>query len=161
MSLFAIIGRRPYAGEVSKAVCRIPYMQILCQAKWHPEKRPKSEGRAREVDPRPLRVVVGGLCHVSPFRWHSALVPAHHLPRYSVYNISSNHVNSSFQTIWLSGNPATALKQAKIHLAVLSPLVLAPDGGLLLGRKVVDDVEGPAQLFRRLAPDHLSDNLAP
>lgn len=44
--------------------------------------------------------------------------------------------------------------------AVLRPLVLASDGGLLLRGEVVDDVEGLSDLLGRLPPDHLSDNLA-
>lgn len=46
------------------------------------------------------------------------------------------------------------------HLPVLSPLVLPADLFLLLGREIIGDVEGLADLLRRLALDHVSDGLA-
>ncbi|KAH3661941.1 hypothetical protein OGAPHI_006120 [Ogataea philodendri] len=45
-------------------------------------------------------------------------------------------------------------------LAVFGPLVLASDGGFFLRSEVVDDVERFADLFRRLAADHLSNDFA-
>lgn len=45
-------------------------------------------------------------------------------------------------------------------LAILGPLVLATDLVLLLGREVVGDVEGLADLLGRLALDHVGDGLA-
>ena len=45
-------------------------------------------------------------------------------------------------------------------LAVLSPLVLSSNLLLFLGGKVVCDVEGFANLLRRLALDHVGDGLA-
>lgn len=45
-------------------------------------------------------------------------------------------------------------------LAVLGPLVLAADLVLLLGSEVVLDVEGFADLLRRLSLDHVCDGLA-
>jgi len=46
------------------------------------------------------------------------------------------------------------------RLTVLSPLVLATDLVLLLGGEVVLDVEGLADLLRRLALDHVGHGLA-
>jgi hypothetical protein len=46
------------------------------------------------------------------------------------------------------------------RLAVLGPLVLATDLVLLLGSEVVLNVEGLADLLRRLALDHVRDGLA-
>ena len=47
-----------------------------------------------------------------------------------------------------------------VRLSVLSPLVLAADLLLLLGRKVVCDVEGLANLLGGLALDHVGHGLA-
>ena len=44
--------------------------------------------------------------------------------------------------------------------AILSPLILTANLILLLGREVVLDVEGLADLLRRLALDHVGDGLA-
>ena len=46
------------------------------------------------------------------------------------------------------------------RLTVLSPLVLATDLVLLLGSEVILNVEGLADLLRRLALDHVRDGLA-
>ena len=45
-------------------------------------------------------------------------------------------------------------------LTILGPLVLATNLLLLLGGEVIGDVEGFADLFRRLALDHVGDGLA-
>lgn len=47
-----------------------------------------------------------------------------------------------------------------ISLSVLSPLILSADLLLLIGGEIVGDVEGFADLLRRLALDHVSDGLA-
>jgi hypothetical protein len=47
-----------------------------------------------------------------------------------------------------------------VHLAVLSPFVLAADLVLLLRCEVVLDIEGLADLLGRLALDHIGDSLA-
>ena len=43
---------------------------------------------------------------------------------------------------------------------ILGPLILATDLLFLLGGEVIDDIEGLADLFRRLALDHIGDGLA-
>ena len=50
--------------------------------------------------------------------------------------------------------------ESAARLAVLSPLVLAADLLLLLRREIVLDVEGLANLLRRLALDHVGHRLA-
>lgn len=51
--------------------------------------------------------------------------------------------------------------KTKRSLSVLGPLVLAADLFLLLGREVVGDVEGFADLLGTLALDHVGDGLTP
>lgn len=61
---------------------------------------------------------------------------------------------------WKRGDGHEESSGRRSRLAVLGPLVLTADLVLLLGCEVVLDVEGLADLIRRLALDHVGDRLA-